>query len=79
MGEDETQFWREHFRAAGKQVMLLSPRQIWIPEAGVIVGMGALILGMLPALEASATAMQQCEHPRDWDVAVRIPVVKQSL
>lgn len=39
MREDETQFWREHFRAGGKQVMLLRPRQIWIPEAGVIVGM----------------------------------------
>lgn len=39
MREDETQFWREHFRAGGKQVMLLSPRQIWIPETGVIVGM----------------------------------------
>lgn len=38
--EDETQFWRGHFRAGGKQVMLLSPRQIWIPEAGDIVGMG---------------------------------------
>lgn len=40
MREDETQFWREQFRAGGKQVMLLRPRQIWIPEAGVIVGMG---------------------------------------
>lgn len=35
MGEDETLLWREQFRAGGKQVMLLSPRQIWIPEAGV--------------------------------------------
>ena len=34
MGEDETQFWKEQFRAGGKQVMLLSPRQIWVPEAG---------------------------------------------
>lgn len=79
MREDETQFWREQFRGGGKQVMLLSPKQTWIPEAGVIVGMSVWILGTLPALEALATAMQQCEHPRDWDVAVRIPVVKQSL
>lgn len=35
MGEDETQFWRQQFRADGKQVMLLSPKQISIPESGV--------------------------------------------